>query len=114
MSVVVSWWSISQTRGTWAGAVSSPRSSRNCTGRMLPSPCFDAIPRTIGREQEVGLVLPPAPPDLVDLLFDFERFEVVELWLVRLELGVELVLARLLLALVALKEDDAPSLVARG
>jgi len=34
-----------------------------------------------------------APLDLVDLLFDLEGFEVVEFGLVRLELGMELVLA---------------------
>lgn len=37
------------------------------------------------------------PFDLVDLFFDLEGLEVVELRLVRLELGVELVLAGLLL-----------------
>jgi hypothetical protein len=42
-------------------------------------------------------VLPPAPFDLVDLLLDLQRLEVIELRLVRLELGVELVLACLLL-----------------
>lgn len=34
-----------------------------------------------------------APLDLVDLLFDLERLEVVEFGLVGLELGMELVLA---------------------
>ena len=42
-------------------------------------------------------VLPSAPLDLVDLLLNLERLEVVELWFVRLELGVELVLAGLFL-----------------
>ena len=42
-------------------------------------------------------VLSSAPFDLVDLLLDFKRFEVVELGLVRLEFGVELVLAALFL-----------------
>lgn len=42
-------------------------------------------------------VLPTTPLDFVDLLFDFQGFEVVEFWLVGLELCVELVLARLLL-----------------
>jgi len=37
--------------------------------------------------------LSATPLDLVDFLFDFEGFEVVELRLVRLELGVELVFA---------------------
>ena len=42
-------------------------------------------------------VLALAPADLIDLLLDLERLEIVELWLVRLELGVELVLASLFL-----------------
>lgn len=49
--------------------------------------------RTVGREQEVCSVLPFAPLDLVDLLLDLERLEVVEFRFVRLELGVELVFA---------------------
>lgn len=53
--------------------------------------------RTICTEQKVSSILSFAPLDLVDLFFDFERLEVVELWLVRLELGVELVLAALFL-----------------
>lgn len=52
---------------------------------------------TVGREQKVGRVLASAPLDLVDLLFDLQTFEVVELWLVRLELCVELVLTSLFL-----------------
>ena len=42
-------------------------------------------------------VLSLAPLDLIDLLLDLQRLEVVELWFVRLELGVELVLAILFL-----------------
>lgn len=42
-------------------------------------------------------ILAATPFDLVDLFFDFKRLEVVELGLVRLELGVELVFASLLL-----------------
>lgn len=42
-------------------------------------------------------ILAATPFDLVDLFFDLERLQVVELGLVRLELGVELVLAGLLL-----------------
>jgi len=45
----------------------------------------------------VGSILPPAPLDLVDLLLDLKRLEIVELGLVRLELGMELVFARLFL-----------------
>ena len=41
----------------------------------------------------MGGILSSAPLDLVDLLLDFKRFEVVELGLVRLELCVELVFA---------------------
>jgi hypothetical protein len=53
--------------------------------------------RTVRREEEVRRILPFAPSNLVDLLFNLERFEVIELWLVRLELGVELVFAALFL-----------------
>ena len=42
-------------------------------------------------------VLPFAPLDLVDLLLDLQRLEVVEFGLMGLELGVELVLAILFL-----------------
>lgn len=38
-------------------------------------------------------VLTPAPLDLVDLLLDLQTFQVIELGLMRLELGVKLVLA---------------------
>jgi hypothetical protein len=53
--------------------------------------------RTISREQEVCRVLSLAPSNLVDLLLNFERLEIIELWLMRLKLGVELVFAALLL-----------------
>jgi hypothetical protein len=52
---------------------------------------------TIGRKQEVCGVLALAPLDLVDLLLNLKRFEIVELRLVRLKFGVEFVLAPLLL-----------------
>ena len=45
----------------------------------------------------MGSILSSAPLDLVDLFLDLERFVVVELGLVGLELGVELVLAALFL-----------------
>jgi hypothetical protein len=45
----------------------------------------------------VRSVLPPTPFDLVYLLFYFEGFEVIEFGLVRLELGMEFILARFLL-----------------
>lgn len=53
--------------------------------------------RTICTEQKVSCILSSAPLDLVDLFFNFKRLEVVKLWLVRLKLGVELVLAALFL-----------------
>lgn len=42
-------------------------------------------------------ILAATPLDLVDLLFNLKRLQVVELGLVRLELGMELVLASFLL-----------------
>jgi hypothetical protein len=51
--------------------------------------------------------LPAAPLDLVDLLFDLERFQVIELGLVRLEFGVELVFASFFLWLVSLCQQRA-------
>lgn len=41
----------------------------------------------------MGGILSPAPLDFVDLFLDFKRLEVVELGLVGLEFGMELVLA---------------------
>lgn len=57
-------------------------------------------------------VLSLTPSDLVDLLLDLERLEVVKLGFMRLELCVELVLASLL-RLVAFKEDDSATFVTR-
>lgn len=68
---------------------------------------------TIGRKQEVCLILTSTPPDLVDLLLDFEGLQVVKFRLVRLELSVELVLARLFFALVPLEEYDSTTFVTR-
>jgi hypothetical protein len=45
----------------------------------------------------MGGILSFTPLDLVNLLLDFERFKVIELWLVRLEFGVEFVFAALFL-----------------
>lgn len=42
-------------------------------------------------------ILTSAPFDFVDLFFNFEGFQVVKFWLVRLELGVEFVFAGLFL-----------------
>ena len=50
----------------------------------------------------MGRVLALAPLDLVDLLLDLEGLQVVELWLVRLKLGVELVFAGFFLFALAL------------
>jgi hypothetical protein len=61
----------------------------------------------------VRSVLPPTPFDLVYLLFYFEGFEVIEFGLVRLELGMEFILARFL-RFITLKKNDAASLVACG
>ena len=66
---------------------------------------------TICAQQEMRRVLSTAPLDLVDLLLDLERLEVVELGLVRLELGMELVFAGLL-GLVSLEKDYSAALVA--
>lgn len=45
----------------------------------------------------MGGILSTTPLNLVDLFFDLEGFEVIELGLMGLELGVELVFARLFL-----------------
>ena len=84
-------------------------------------------------------ILSFAPLDLIDLLLDLQRLEVIELWLVRLKLCVKLVLASLFLPkkatwtgqhiiiptrktrlrgrraayhLIALEQDDAAPLIA--
>ena len=65
--------------------------------------------RTVRREQEVRLIPSLAPPDPVDLLLDLERFEVVKLGLVALELCMEFVLAALLAVVavcVSIDEDS--------
>ena len=46
-------------------------------------------------------ILSFAPLDLIDLLLDLQRLEIIELWFVRLELGVELVFATLFLLIGA-------------
>ena len=48
-------------------------------------------------------VLSPTPLDLIDFLFYFQGFEVIELGFMRLKLGVELVLACFLLLAVRLR-----------
>jgi hypothetical protein len=78
---------------------------------------------TVCGKEEVGCVLTTTPFYFVDFLFYLERFEVVKLGLVRLELVVEFVLTTLLLrtlslprqrtyAFESLKEHDSPALVA--
>lgn len=49
----------------------------------------------------MGCVLPPAPFDLVNLLFDLERLQVVEFRFMGLELGMEFIFASLLLVCVS-------------
>lgn len=62
---------------------------------------------TICTEQEMSGILPSAPLDLVDLFLDLKRFEVIELGLVGLKLGVELVFAALFLCVsVKFKETE--------
>lgn len=89
----------------------------------------------VGGQEVVGRVLPTAPLDLVDLLFNLERFEIIKFGLVRLELGVEFVLASLFLdgeiqlgeglgradsekggtnRLVAFEEDNPTTFIARS
>jgi hypothetical protein len=70
---------------------------------------FEHLPQldrlVVRREEVVRGILSAAPFDLVDLFFDLERFEVIEFRLVRLELGVEFVLAGFfLLVLVCYRE----------
>jgi hypothetical protein len=48
---------------------------------------------TVSGKQEMGGILSFTPLDLVNLLLDFEGFEIIELGFVRLEFGVEFVLA---------------------
>lgn len=49
----------------------------------------------------MGGVLALAPLDLVDLLLDLKGLQVVELWLVRLEFGMKLILAGFFLVVLA-------------
>lgn len=53
-------------------------------------------------------ILPPAPLDLVDLLFYFQGFKVIKLRLMRLEFGVKFVLAGLFLLGVSLGSMKKP------
>lgn len=38
-------------------------------------------------------ILSPAPFDLINLLLDFERFKIIEFWLVRLEFCIKFIFA---------------------
>lgn len=69
---------------------------RSTTGRTTtPTHKANQIQgRTVGAEEEVRAARAATPLDLVYLLLDLQRLEVVKLWLVRLELRVEPVLAR--------------------
>ena len=62
----------------------------------------------------MGGILSFTPLDLVNLLLDFERFEVVELRLVRLELGVEFVFAALFLFRESVRLQGGVGEVDRG
>lgn len=53
-------------------------------------------------------VLSSAPLDLVDLLFYFERLEVIEFWLVGLKFSMKFVLACFLLSTVSLASHLMP------
>lgn len=61
----------------------------------------------------MGPALAWTPLDFVYLFFNLQRLEVIKLGVVRLELGVEPVLAALFGA-VALEKDHAATAVARG
>lgn len=67
---------------------------------------------TICRQQEMSCILPLAPPNLVDLFFDFQRFQVIEFGFMRLEFGIEFVFAPFL-GLVPFEQDDSTALVTR-
>ena len=56
--------------------------------RNLPK--FDGL--VVGGQEKVGRVLSPKPPDLVDLLLNFQGLEVIKLWLMTLEGAVNIVL----------------------
>jgi hypothetical protein len=51
-------------------------------------------------------VLSSAPFDLVDLLLDFQRLEVIELRLVGLELSVKLIFAAFFLFVTSIRSTD--------
>ena len=73
-------------------------------------PQLDSL--VVGGQKEVGWILPLEPPDLVDLLFDLQTLQVVELWLVALEGGVDIVFAppgKTVLAGCVPLEDDHPA-----
>lgn len=89
------WW---RTRGT---AASSNVGGCDILGKVVLGDhlkgLFEDLPQLdcliVGGEEVVGGILAAAPLDFVDLLLDLQGFEVVELGLVGLELGVEFVLA---------------------
>lgn len=61
-----------------------PRSTGLCMATAAYLPQFDGF--IIGCYEVLGVVAAANPSDFVDLLFDFQAFEIVELRLVRLEL----------------------------
>lgn len=60
----------------------------------------------------MSCILSLAPPDLVDLFLNLERFQVIEFWFVGLKLCVKLVLASLL-GFVAFEQDYSSTFVSR-
>lgn len=50
-------------------------------------------------------ILAAAPLDLVDLFLDFQRFEVVEFWLMALKFSVKFVFAAFLLSKIGSSEQ---------
>ena len=58
----------------------------------------------------MGGILSPTPLDLVDFLFYLQGFQVIELGLMRLEFGMEFVLASFLLPMVSYSERNPKTL----
>ena len=54
---------------------------------------FERMPSlTICRQQEMGRVRTVQPANLVNLLFNFQTFEIIKLWFVALEGAINIVL----------------------
>src|SRR5262249_15936598 len=97
----------------------------HCSGRPLldlpelyglvfgTSGCCKRAALTVCGQQEVAVGCAQTPGNPVDPLVDFQALQVVELWLVRLELCVELELARAPFVLAALEKNHPACSVAR-